>query len=62
MEYNFEKLCYELSQMFANLGVEYAKDKAFHETKINMLEREVHRNNETKRKLLEILQEDINGI
>lgn len=62
MEYNFENLCYELSQIFANLGEEYAKDKAFHENKIDMLEREVHRNNETKRKLLEILQEDIDGI
>ena len=62
MEYSFENLCYELSQIFANLGEAYAKDKSFYENKMNMLEREVHRNNETKRKLLEILQEDINGI
>ena len=62
MEYSFENLCYELAQMFVHLGEEYAKDKSFHEGKMNMLEREMNKNNETKRKLLQILQEDVNGI
>ena len=62
MEYSFENLCYELAQMFTSLGAEYAKDKSFYESKMNMLEREVNKNNATKRKLLQVLQEDIDGI
>ena len=62
MEYSFENLCYELVQMFTCLGEEYATDKSFHENKMNMLEREVNKNNETKRKILTALQEDLNGI
>ena len=59
MEYDFENLCCELAQMFVRLGEEYSKNRAFQENKIDRLEKEVHKNNEIKRRILEALREDL---
>lgn len=62
MEYNFAITCRQISQYFADLAEEYEKDMDIIKVRLDMHDRELEHNNKTKRKILEALQEDVNGI
>lgn len=62
MEYNFANTCREISQYFADLANAYEKDKQIIEARFDFHENEIRNNNETKRKILAALREDLNGI
>jgi hypothetical protein len=62
MEYNFADTCRLISQHFADLAEAYEKDKSIIKVRLDGHEREIEHNNETKRKILTALQEDLNGI
>ncbi len=60
MEYNFADTCRLISQHFADLAEAYEKDKSITKVRLDFHEREIEHNNETKRKILTALQEDLN--
>jgi hypothetical protein len=62
MEYNFANACRLISQHFADLAVAYEEDKQIMKARLDLHDREIEHNNETKRKILTALQEDLNGI
>ena len=62
MEYNFAETCRLISRHFANLADAYEEDMQITEARLDFHEREIEHNNETKRKILAALQEDLNGI
>lgn len=61
MEYNFANTCRLLAQHFADLADTYEKDKQNMKARLDLHEIEIFKNNETKKRILEILQEDLNG-
>lgn len=62
MEFNFVDTCRLISQHFADLADAYEEDMQITEARLDFHEREIEHNNETKRKILVALQEDLNGI
>ena len=62
MEYNFANTCRRIAQHFADLADAYEKDMEIVKVRLDAHDREIANNNETKRKILQILQEDVNGI
>lgn len=62
MEYNFANTCRRIAQHFADLADAYEKDMERVKVRLDVHDREIAINNETKRKMLQILQEDVNGI
>jgi hypothetical protein len=59
MEYNFANACRLIAQHFANLADAYEKDKRDLTARCDYLTNEVGKNNEVKRKILAVLQEDL---
>ena len=62
MEYNFAETCRRISRHFADLADAYEEDKQITKARLDLHERELYKNNETKKRILEALQEDLNGI
>lgn len=62
MEYSFGKTCKELANLFTKLADAYEEDKQIAKARLDLHERELEHNNETKRKILAVLQEDLSGI
>ena len=62
MEYNFGNTCKELANLFTELASAYEEDKQITKARLDLHDRELEHNNETKRKILAALQEDLNGI
>lgn len=62
MEYNFTDICLRISQHFADLAAAYEKDNQLIKAQLDFHAKEIANNNETKRKILAALQEDVNGI
>ena len=62
MEYNFAESCRRISRDFAYLADAYEEDKQIIKARLDYQEKKIENNNETKRKILAILQEDLNGI
>ena len=62
MEYNFADTCRQTSRHFADLADAYEKDKDIIKVRLDLHDREIVNNIETKKKMLAILQEDLNGI
>ena len=62
MAYNFADACRRISQQFADLADAYEEDKQITKARLDVHETEIANNNETKRKILTALQEDLNGI
>ena len=62
MEYNFADTCRRISRHFADLADAYEEDKQITKARLDLHEKEIEHNNETKRKILAALQEDLNGI
>ena len=60
MEYNFAMTCRQISQYFADLAEEYEKDMKQIKVRLDLHDREIVKNNETKKRILEALQEDLN--
>ena len=61
MEYNFADTCRLLADLFMELAKTYEKDLQQIEARLNNHINEIAKTKETKRKILEILQEDLNG-
>ena len=61
MEYNFADTCRLISQHFADLAEAYEKDKSITKVRLDLHDKEIVKNNETKKRMLEALQEDLNG-
>ena len=59
MESNFANTCRRIAQQFADLANAYEKDKHALMARCDYLTNEVSKNNEVKRKLLAVLQEDL---
>ena len=62
MEYNFANTCRLISKHFADLADAYEEEKQITKARLDRHEIEIEHNNETKRKILTALQEDLNGI
>lgn len=62
MEYNFADTCRHIAQHFTDLANAYEEDKQIINARLDFHEQEIANNNETKRKILAVLQEDLNGI
>ena len=62
MEYNFADACRRISRHFADLADAYEEDKQITKARLDLHEKEIEHNNETKRKMLAVLQEDLHGI
>ena len=62
MEYDFADTCRQISRHFADLADAYEKDKNIIKVRLDLHDREIVNNIETKKKMLAILQEDLNGI
>ena len=62
MEYNFADTCRQISSYFADLANAYERDKQITKQRLDLHDREIVNNIETKKKVLAILQEDLNGI
>ena len=62
MEYNFADTCRRISQHFADLADAYEENIQVIKAKLDSHETEIINNNETKRKILAVLQEDLDGI
>jgi hypothetical protein len=62
MEYNFANICRRIAQNFTDLADTYEENKQIIEARLDFHEKEIEHNNETKRKILTALQEDLNGI
>ena len=62
MEYNFANTCRRIAQHFADLADAYENDMERVKVRLDIHDREIANNNETKRKMLQILQEDVNEI
>ena len=60
MEYNFAITCRQISQYFADLAEEYEKNMDIIKVRLDMHDKEIVKNNETKKRILEALQEDLN--
>ena len=62
MESKFANTCHNISQFFADLAAAYEEDRQTIKAQLDFHEKEIVNNNETKRKILAALQEDLNGI
>ena len=62
MEYNFADTCRRISRHFADLADAYEENIQVIRARLDSHETEIINNNETKRKILAALQEDLNGI
>ena len=62
MESDFANICLNISRYFADLAAAYKEDKQIIKAQLDFHEKEIANNNETKRKILAALQEDLNGI
>jgi hypothetical protein len=60
MEYNFAETCRQISRHFDYLADAYEKDKQITKARLDFHEKEIVKNNETKKRILEALQEDLN--
>ena len=61
MEYNFRNTCRELANLFTKLADAYEEDKQITKVRLDLHDKEIVKNNETKKRMLEALQEDLNG-
>ena len=62
MEYKFAEACRHISRYFADLADAYERDQQTTKQRLDLCDREIVNNIETKKKMLAILQEDLNGI
>ena len=62
MEHNFVDTCRQIARYFDNLADAYDEDKQIIKVRLDEHEKEIEHNNETKRKMLAVLQEDLHGI
>ena len=62
MESDFAYTCRQLAVLFIELAEKYDKDKQTVKTRLDIHDREIVNNNETKKKMFAALQEDLNGI
>lgn len=60
MEYNFRNTCKELANLFTQLADAYEEDKQITKARLDLHDKEIVKNNETKKRMLEALQEDLN--
>ena len=60
MEFNFADACRRIAQHFVDLADAYEKDKQITKVRLDGHDREIVKNNETKKRMLEALQEDLN--
>ena len=58
---DFQMICRQIANLFKELAETYEKDQHNLIARYDYLNHKVDKTNETKRKILEILQEDLNG-
>lgn len=62
MESDFGNVCRQIATYFADLADSYEKDKQNVKTRLDIHDKEIVNNNETKKRIFQVLQEDLNGI
>ena len=62
MEYNFADACRHIATGLIELAEVYERDQQQIEERLNNHVMEIAKTKETKRRILEVLQEDLNGI
>ena len=60
MEFKFSEICRNIAQRFADFADAYEKDKLITSDRLDNHEKEITDNIKTKRKILAVLQEDLN--
>lgn len=60
MEFNFSDICCRIAQHFVDLADAYEKDKQMIKVRLDGHDKEIVKNNETKKRIIEALQEDLN--
>lgn len=58
---DFQMICHQIANLFKELAETYEKDLQQIEKRLDNHANEIVKTKETKRKILEILQEDLNG-
>ena len=58
---DFQMICRQIANLFKELAETYEKDQQQVAIRLDEHSIEIVKTNETKRKILEILQEDLNG-
>ena len=60
MKYDFADACRQIATYFVDLADAYEKDKQITKARLDGHDKEIVKNNETKKRILEALQEDLN--
>lgn len=61
MEHNFVDTCRQIARYFDNLADAYDEDKQIIKVRLDEHDKEIVKNNETKKRMVEVLREDLNG-